>query len=41
MKVIAAIKILIISLIEPFKQKPDSHYYKQACGDWQYRMEEG
>jgi len=32
-KVIAAIRILTIVLNEPFKQKPDSRYDKQACGD--------
>lgn len=39
MKVNATIMILTISLIKPFKQKPESHHDKQACGDWQYCME--
>jgi len=39
MKVNAAIRILTITLIKPSKQKPDSHYDKQACGDWQNCME--
>ena len=37
----AIIKILTIMLIEPLKQKPDSRYYKQTCGDWQCCMEMG
>ena len=39
MKVIATIKILIISLIEPFKWKPDRRYDKQARGDGQCERE--